>query len=76
MEIDVGCEFVGEPDFVQPVFEPVEGRGSDISRGELVPAIDHSVIEEVMSGRCPTVPLLEFELVTSGHRAVISWQQI
>ena len=42
---------------------------------QLVPSIDHSVAEEVMSGSCP-VPLLEFELVTSGHRAIILWQQI
>ena len=54
----------------------IEGRSSDKSRGGLVPAIDHSVGEKVMSGSCPTVPLLEFELVTSGHRVVILWQQI
>ena len=29
-----------------------------------------------MSGSCPTVPLLEFELVASDHRAVIAEQQI
>ena len=34
-EIDVGCEFVGEPDFVQAVFEAVEGRGSDNYRRKL-----------------------------------------
>ena len=60
-EIDVSCEFVGEPDFVQAISESIAGRGSDNSRGELVPAIDHSVAKEVMSGSCPTVPLLEFE---------------
>ena len=73
-EIDVGGEF-GEPNFVQAVFEAVEGRGSDNSKRELVPAIDDSVTEEVMSGSCPIVPLLQFELVTSGCMAVISWQQ-
>ena len=29
-----------------------------------------------MSGSYPTIPLLELELVTSGHRVVISLQQI
>ena len=26
-ETDVGCEFVGKPDFFNAVFEAVEGRG-------------------------------------------------
>ena len=48
-------------------------RGSDNSRGKLVPAIDHSIVEKVMSGSCPSrsIPLLELELVTSGHRVVL-----
>ena len=70
-EIDVGCEFVGDPDFVQAVFKAVERRGSDIGRSEFLPVIDHSVTEEVMSGSCPTVHLIEFELVTSSCRAGI-----
>ena len=50
--------------------------GSDNITRELVPAIDHPIAKKVMSGSSPTVPYIEFELVTSGHRVVTSWQQI
>ena len=37
----------------------------------------HPVGEKVMSGSCPTIPLLQLELVAStGNRIFISWQQI
>ena len=70
-ETDVGCDLWVNQTLSRRFFEAAEGRGSANSTRELVPAMDHSVTEEVVSGSCPTVPLLEFELVSSGHRAVI-----
>ena len=46
------------------------------AEGSLFQISDHSVTEEVMSGSCHTVSLLEFELVTSSLTADISWQHI
>jgi hypothetical protein len=61
------------PDLVKTVLETIEGRGSDHSRWEFVPAINHSVTEEVMPSSCPTISLFQFELVASRLGVKVSW---